>query len=58
MICPFRKTIRHNYGHGPNHAPTSDVEEYGDCYEDRCPFFVPERMGEPEHCIKADREGL
>lgn len=57
MKCPYRKTIVHwpEIRDGEKIRFARDTEEFGECYEEKCPFFEKYENGEKD-CRKAARE--
>ena len=52
MKCPYRKTVIHQREYQRNYVThfARDIEEYQDCYENQCPFYISGR------CMKAEAE--
>lgn len=56
MKCPYRRNILHK--------PEGDFEEFGECYEKECPFYLKnewkdhdtEEVTVTEHCVKPYKE--
>ena len=57
MKCPFRKTIIHAPERKQNYAHffANDIEEFGDCYEEECPYYQDKRCMRVKY---ADQSGL
>lgn len=52
MKCPYRKNIVHQPDRNEHYIRyfAQDIEEFGNCYENECPFYVDKR------CYKAEME--
>ena len=57
MKCPYRKEITHYSERESGYViyPAKDVEEFADCYEKECPFYMTIANGR-YYCAMASSE--
>lgn len=53
MKCPFRKIIKHEEKYC--NMPAKDIEEYPECYEKECPYYILFRAEDGEVYEICDR---
>ena len=58
MKCPYRKEIIHQreYKSGYTTHWAKDIEEFSDCYENKCPFYFSGRCMRAEADMKGKEE--
>ena len=59
MKCPYRilKKIYKGVDNGYGMPPSTDIyEEFDDCIELDCHFFVEDPYGDRDRCLRAEKE--